>query len=338
MLAQRNARGSFLEPVSDVGVIKRRDIQLTPAAARAAEATPADALAAWMARLAPASLRSMSYWLGRFASWACGAGAAIEDGLRAIDAAGIRGGRAMVRAWIDELLAAGLASGSAATAAHSVGAAVRALHEAGAIPFALGRVAPRVERRRDVRGPGRAAIVALLLHLDELAAAGDEAAARDAVAVSLMHNAALRRGEVVQIRVEQLELNGSDPSVVTRRKGHREPSRVLIDDSSAARIRRWLQLRGDAAGFMLVRLRDRDFEQALTGEGLRLALQRRARQLGIPVLRPHGLRHSAATHCLKAGSLLDTQALGGWASTSTIADYIDMSNETRRKALRLVEA
>jgi integrase len=321
------------------GPLRRFDFQLTAAAQRAAEATPADALADWMARLAPTTLRGMSYWLGRFASWACGDGASIEQALRAVAAAGLRGGRSMVKAWTASLLAGGLASGSAATAAHSVGAAIRALHEAGAVPFTLGRVAPKVEKRRDVRGPSRAAIVGMLGMLDDRAAGGDEAAARDVAAFSLLFASALRRNEVVQLRVETLELDGDHPSVLTRRKGRRELSRVEIDRSSVCRIRRLLQLRGTHPGFLFLRLRDRDPEQPLTGEGVRQALQRRADEMGCGVVRPHGLRHTAATYLLKAGgSLLDAQALLGHSTATATASYLDQSGEVRQRAMRLVEA
>ncbi len=331
---------AFFEPPSTTSVLRSSIMHLTPAAARAAQATPDEALQDWMQRLAPTTRRSMQHWLRRFATWCVGQPDAIHQALEAVAAAGCRGAHAMARQWVQELATAGLASGSCATAAHALGAGIRALHEAGAIPFVLGRVAPRVEPRRDVRGPGRSKVVLLLEHLDALADAGDLAAARDAVAASLLHNAALRRAEVCAIRAESVQLsNGEQPAAVTTvRKGWKEPQRVVIDELSEGRIRRLLRLRGEGPGFLLLRLRDPDAEQPLSGEALRLALQRRARQLGLGIIRPHGLRHASASACLRRGSLAELQALGAWRSLSSAARYVDQDAGVRQQALRLVQA
>lgn len=325
---------SFSEPVRVV----RTDIVLSAEAAAAADTTPEQALAAWLARLAPTSRSAMRYWLGRFTAWIVGPDATVEQGLRALAELGIMRAHAVLRRWVEHLLGVGLATASAAAAARAVGGAVRALHEVGACPFVLSRIAPRVEPRRDVRGPGRARVVALLEHLDELADKGDAAAARDAVAVSLLHTCGLRRGEVVQIRVETMQpaSGDSDASILTQRKGKRSAERITIDENTERRIARLLEIRGQVAGFLLTRLRDADPEQALSGEGLRLALQRRAKELGLGVLRPHGLRHTAATACMKAAGHVATKALGGWRSDSAMSKYIDCHDETRRQALRAV--
>jgi integrase len=342
MVAPNAMNTTNTEPLPDIldqgGRIVRRDVVLSEAAAAAADTTPEKALAAWLDRLAPTSRSAMRFWLGRFTAWIVGPDATIEHALRALAELGIMRAHAVLRRWVEALLNAGLATASAAAAARAVGGAVRALHEVGACPFILSRIAPRIEPRRDVRGPGRAKVVALLEHLDELAAQGDAAAARDAVAVSLLHNCALRRGEVVQIRVEELHAasGDSDASIVTTRKGKRSPERVTIDEMTEKRIERWLAIRGRAAGYMLTRLRDADPEQGLSGEGLRLALQRRAKELGLGVLRPHGLRHTSATKCMQALSPVETMALGGWHSHSAMSRYLDRGDETRRRALRAV--
>ena len=318
--------------------IVHRHAVLSEAAAAAADTTPEQALASWLARLAPTSRSAMRFWLGRFTTWLVGPDSTIEHALRALSELGIMRAHAVLRRWVETLLGAGLATASAAAAARAVGGAVRALHEVGACPFVLSRIAPRVEPRRDVRGPGRARVVALLEHLDELAAKGDPAAARDAVAVCLLHTCGLRRGEVVQIRVETMQpaSGDSDASIVTTRKGKRSPERITIDENTEQRIARWLEIRGQVSGFLLTPLRENDPELALSGEGLRLALQRRAKELGLGILRPHGLRHSAATQCMKSHGNVETKALGGWRSLTAMARYIDEGDETRRRALRAV--
>jgi integrase len=154
--------------------------------------------------------------------------------------------------------------------------------------------------------------------------------------LSLLHNAAFRRAEVVAIRVEDLGLDGDKPSVVTTGKGRREPERIIIDRASKERIERLLQHRGRAPGFLLLSTRNTDAQQGLTGEAVRLLLQRRAKALGLGVIRPHGLRHTAATVCLRNGSIDHTKALGRWRSLSAPARYIDADDATRQRAMELV--
>jgi len=61
---------------------------------------------------------------------------------------------------------------------------------------------------------------------------------------------------------------------------------------------------------------------ALTGSGLRLALDRRAAQAGLGPIFPHQLRHTFADRYLSAGGNEgDLQRLGGWESAEVMRRY-----------------
>jgi integrase len=55
-------------------------------------------------------------------------------------------------------------------------------------------------------------------------------------------------------------------------------------------------------------------------------------------VRPHGLRHSAATEVARHGSLDELMSLGGWKSFSAAQVYLDQRVDQRRRALALVDA
>jgi len=252
---------------------------------------------------------------------------------------GCRDTHLCVRGWRDSLLAAGLATGTVSGAVTAVGSLVRALKDAGLVEWVLERCAPKVESKHDRRGPVRGEVERLLAHLDEHAEAGCLLAARDAALVALLHNAALRRQEALQLTLADVELHCEDPAVWTRRKGYRERKLVTIGQCAAERLLRWLRMRGDEPGAVFPRLRQATTKaKPMTGESCRRMLQTRAAEAGIrSKVRPHGLRHASATELLKRGSLIELQSLGGWRTLSAASHYIDMRASTRARAIELVE-
>jgi hypothetical protein len=63
-----------------------------------------------------------------------------------------------------------------------------------------------------------------------------------------------------------------------------------------------------------------------------------ARRAGLrAVVRPHGLRHAAASFVAQKASLSELMACGGWASLSAAKRYIDAHAVDRQKALAILE-
>ena len=321
---------------------------LSPAAQRASATDPRLVLERWYAGLGAGARLRYRRSLRAFASWATGDSNPSGDvALRVLVGAGRAGARGMVVAWRDELLEAGKATGTVASAVHALASCVTAARLAGLIEWHLEKVAPRVEPREDRSGPPRHEVELLLSRLDEEIAENGRRvryAIRDAAIIRMLYVCAFRRSEVVGLRIEDVQLDHPDgPRVLALRKGHRERQAMLVSTNTAGSLRRWLEVRGTSrpAAPVFCRLhaqRDLEAGTRLTGEAVRLMLRARAKQTGVrATVRPHGLRHSAATHCARNASLAALKQLGGWVSLSAPARYLDRDDRDRRAALAVVE-
>lgn len=312
---------------------------LTAAAAEAVDLDPATILRRWRDSLNPASLRLYARAARQFACWA------IHDGdrgpeavLRLLVSAGLAGATGLLETWRDYLLSENKAPNTVSSYLSGILSMLRAARRAGLVPWRVERIAPRAERRCDRSGPPRHAVEAVVGRLDELADAGDHRAARDAAIYRLLFCCALRRNEVCTLRMEDLHLDGDAPYANVLRKGNRERLRVLLSVGTVAALRRWLAVRGDQSGAVFFRV-DRAAEpRPLDGISIWRLVASRARQAGVRgAVRPHGLRHSAATEVAKRGSLSELRSIGGWKSLSAVQNYLDDRQEERLRAMALVD-
>ena len=106
----------------------------------------------------------------------------------------------------------------------------------------------------------------------------------------------------------------------------------------AEALRRWIDVRGAAPGPLFFSLHGGDRSVHLSGESVRRALRSWAGKAGIrAAVRPHGMRHSAATEIARRGTLAQVMAGGDWISYSSASRYLDHRTEERRGALALVD-
>jgi len=318
---------------------------LSDAARGAMDVRPAEIIRRWLAALSPTASRTYRLALGRFAGWALtDKTSPPESALRLLVEVGCGPAHEMVTRWRDALLETGLAPGSVAVMTTSICSLLKVCRRAGLITWRLESVAPRVERRQDRRGPRRAEVEQLLAKIDKKADAGDRRATRDAAIVRLMYCAAMRRSEVVGLCYpDDVDLDHPEGAVVRpRRKGRRERQLLLVSERAAAALLRWIKVRGSDPGPLFHRLdRAGDLNKMpdLAGESVRRILSGWAAKAGIKTrIRPHGLRHSAATEVARHGSLDELMSLGGWKSFSAAQVYLDQRVEQRRRALALVDA
>ena len=318
---------------------------LSDAAREAMDVRPAEIIRKWLLALSPTASRTYRLALTRFARWALtDQEAPPESALRLLVEAGCGPAHEMVTKWRDGLLDTGLAPGSVAVMTTSICSLLKVCRRAGLITWRLESVAPRVERRQDRRGPRRGEVEQLLAKIDRHAKAGDRRAVRDSAMVRLMYCAAMRRSEVVGLRFPaDVDLEHAEGAVVRpRRKNRRERQPLLVSERAAAAIRRWIKVRGQVEGPLFHRLDGVGAAGAmpnLSGESVRRILDGWAKKGGIETrFRPHGLRHAAATHVARVGSLDELMSLGGWKSFSAAQVYLDQRIEQRRRALKLVDA
>lgn len=316
---------------------------VTDAARRALDTDPTTIISRWLAALSPSAVRSYRRALRAFSAWALAdIDAPPERALQLLCDAGCGPAHSLVTEWRDHLLEDGLSSGTVACRVAAISSLLRCCRRAGLIAWQLEDVAPRIERRCDRSGPRRAEVERLVEHLDALADACDQRAVRDAAIVRLLFTAAMRRGEVSGLLVEHVQLDHADgPCVLAKRKGCTERQPLLISERCAVAVRRWIAVRGDAPGALFPRLdraRGADGGGAISGEAIRCMLRTRAAEAGIrSTIRPHGLRHAAATIVAGSGSLATLMAVGGWKSLSAAQNYLDRQQAERKRGLAILD-
>jgi len=320
---------------------------LLPMAMKALQVNPTDVLLRWANSLNPLTRRKYGQGFRRFVMFATGAkmndNDAAQTSMRIIcDAGGKAPARELLLAWRQSMEEEGLASATVAGCLSSMCSAIQAFSDAGLLEFEIRRIAPKAEAREDRSGPPRHEVERPILTTAEEEAAGCTRALRDLCMLRLLHDAALRRFEVTGLRRCDVQLDHPDgPRVMPLRKGHKEREAMLIGKGAANALREWLDKRVDqspnAAVFVSLQ-HGRQGVAPLSFESLRKALHARAKRLGIKAtVRPHGLRHSAASHCARNASLAALKRLGGWVTLSSPARYLDQDDLDRIAALNVVE-
>ncbi len=153
---------------------------------------------------------------------------------------------------------------------------------------------------------------------DELAEAPRPA--RDRAILEVLYGAGLRVGELCALDPDDVDL-ASGLIRVRKGKGGKE-RRVPMGAAAADAVRDWLLERGEHPGPLFLNARGR----RLGDRTVRRLLQQAGRDLGVPDLHPHALRHSFATHLLDAGAdLRGIQELLGHSSLSTTQRYTHVS-------------
>lgn len=308
---------------------------LSPAAARALDISPAEIVSRWLAAVSEDARRAYARALATFTSWAMPDATDPQGGLQLLCEAGAGGAHELLAAWRDSLLQR-LSPGTTAGAISAIASLLRACRRAGIITFGVEGIAPKRERTQDRRGPRRSEVERLLAHVDDLAAHGDRRAVRDAALLRLLYNCACRRAEVTGLRLDDVNL--ADGTVSPRRKGARTRQPLIVSERTAAAIAAWLAVRGTEPGALFYRLDRAGERDHLSGEAIRHALKQRAREARVKApCRPHGMRHASATELAKRGSIDELMSLGGWRSLTAASAYLDKRDETRKRALALVD-
>lgn len=312
--------------------------RLSEAAAAAVDVSPDEVVRRWLASVSDGARRHYARALSTFSRWAMPESTDPLDGLRLLTGGSAGAAHELLVAFREHLLAR-LAPGTVAGQVAALSSLMRGCRRAGLIGWHVEGVAPKRERVQDRSGPRRGDVERLLARVDDEAARGDAQAVRDAALVRLLYCCAMRRAEVAGLRIEDVRLDGPDGATVSpRRKGARTRQPLAVSERTAAAIVAWLAVRGDEPGALFHRLDRAGDRSPLSGEAVRQLLRGWAKRAGVrATVRPHGLRHSAATELAKRGSLDELMSLGGWRSLSAASAYLDKGGENRRRALALVD-
>lgn len=247
---------------------------------------------------------------------------------------GLGEANALTLSYRAELLGRGLAPATVNRRLAALRSLVKLARTLGIVPWTLEVGGVKSEAYRDTRGPGRAGFRRILDELDERT---DAKAKRDRAAVRLLYDLALRRGEVVSLGLEDVDLEAGTVDVLG--KGQTEKVRLTLPEPTKAALGSWIQARGEEPGALFV-----NFDRA--GKGGRLtgrSLHRIVKDLGLKAgleVRPHGLRHAAITEALDLlkGDVRKVQRFSRHRDLRTLNRYDDNREDLGGEVARLVAA
>lgn len=185
---------------------------------------------------------------------------------------------------------------------------------------------------KDTRGPGRVGFEKLM---EELEARKDEKAVRDRAVLWLLYGLALRRGEVVALDMEDLNLE--EGLLKIKGKGRSYKETMTLPAKVKAALAAWTEARGAEQGPLFTNFDRRGGRGRLTGAGLYKIVQGLGLDAGITV-RPHGLRHAAITRALDLtnGDVRSVQRFSRHRNIQTVVLYDDSRRDMGGVVARLV--
>ncbi len=156
---------------------------------------------------------------------------------------------------------------------------------------------------------------------------------RDKAILELLYSTGIRVGELVQIKLTDIDLN--EMTIKVLGKGRKERI-VIFGNQLKELLESYLQVRSNInkSGTNLLLINKNGGQ--LTDRGVRLILTNIAKKTDInKIISPHVLRHTFATHMLDAGAdLRVVQELLGHESIGSTGIYTHVSNEKLRDEYR----
>lgn len=312
-----------------------------PAAALPAVATP-DVVNAWLRARNPNTLRGYLSDLKTFREWlgASSTAAAVE----ALLSAGQAGANLMTMNYAAALVERGLAGATIARRLAALRSMCKVSRKIGRTNWSLDVEGPRVEARRDMRGPDLLDV--RLLWRAAIGAGDDSRARRNRAILACLFDLGLRRAELCSLDLADVEAgpggtpqgSGRPAAIWIRGKGRTEKERMTLPDPTAAALVGWTEARGNEPGPLFHRLDGSKPapDVRLSGESVRRIVCRLGKTAGLPRdVRPHGLRHSAATSALDAGrDLRDVRRFTRHRSLEMVLRYDDMRRDVAGEIAR----
>jgi integrase/recombinase XerC len=232
-----------------------------------------------------------------------------------------------------DLVARDLAANTVNARLAAIRSLVKLARTLGLIGWSIDIVNVKAKAYRDTTGPGHAGYRRLVAELERDA---KPKAVRDLAIVRLLFDRALRRGEVVGLDLEHVDLERG--RIAVQGKGASEREWLTIAEPTKGALTAWTELRGQHPGALFTNLdRAKKGNGRMTGEAIRALLARLGERTGQHV-RPHGLRHAGITRALdvSGGDVRKVQKFSRHASPTTVLVYDDNRADVGGELTKLV--
>jgi len=156
---------------------------------------------------------------------------------------------------------------------------------------------------------------------------------RDVAILDLLYAAGLRRSEVVALDLADYDTE-SGGLIIVASKGNKART-VYLGNGAKAAMTGWINVRGDAPGPLLYRIRKggKIISKRLTDQANWVVLEKRFKAAKVKPFTPHDLRRTFAGEMLDAGvDLVTVQKLMGHASPVTTSRYDRRDEKTKMEA------
>jgi integrase/recombinase XerC len=230
------------------------------------------------------------------------------------------------------LIERGLSPATTNTRLAAVRSLVKLANVLGVVPWTLQVAGVRARAYRDTRGPGQAGVRSIVV---EAARRDDPKGLRDTAIIRLLHDLGLRRGEVVALDVEDIDVDGRTVAVVG--KGDTGKTTLTLPEPTARALKAWLDVRGAEPGALFLNADRAGKGRRLTGRSVARIVATLGDRAGVRC-RPHGLRHAAITEALDrtGGNVRSVQRFSRHADVRTLQVYDDARADLAGEVAKIV--
>ena len=155
---------------------------------------------------------------------------------------------------------------------------------------------------------------------------------RDAAIITVLYAAALRRQEIVDLNLADVDLKEGKLRILGKGSKRRQ---VYLQPDAVAALEAWLDIRCRQIGPLFTRVTKsgKVILRRLTPQAIYYLLENRQKQAGLDAFTPHDLRRTAITDLLSAQvDVLTVSAIAGHASADTTRRYDRRSEENKKAA------
>jgi len=159
-------------------------------------------------------------------------------------------------------------------------------------------------------------------------------AQRDAVMMTLLYGAGLRRSEIINLQISDYEESTGRIRIIG--KGNKA-RKVMLNERARDMLRNWLELKNYNKGALFVRINKGGniTKEPISGQAVYNMVVERYKEAGLNRLSPHDLRHSFATNLLLNGTGIKIiQELMGHEDIQTTSIYTHVSEDQKDNASR----